>query len=192
MVANPGAWSDPTHAELLLKLWEEGKSATEISRALDKLGVTYSRSACLGKIHRVLAPRVRANGEPMRRAPSKPGAPKVRKASLRKVSVRAEARVFGETKVPTIKGTKAPYLPLPPEPVGEHACILLDLTRQMCRWPLNALAHGDMAQTLFCGEATAEENPYCAHHSRKAVRPPEQQPKGGATGLARSLRWATA
>lgn len=78
-------WSEERHATLG-RLWAEGKSATEIAK---ELACGFSRSAILGKVHRLgLPPRISAPHppkstkwcKPQRVKRIKPRAPKVRAA----------------------------------------------------------------------------------------------------------------
>jgi GcrA cell cycle regulator len=140
--ASPSSWDEERIARLC-ELWREGRSAAEIARALG--GVT--RSAVLGKLHRLGLARGRDGGEPAgrpaRRSPAPAATPKRRRLP------------------PPIPARPAPEAELP------GLCRLVELPRRACRWPI-----GDPMATdfRFCGRASSR-GAYCEVHARLAYRP---------------------
>lgn len=131
----------PERIEALKLLWACGRSAAQI--AVELGGVT--RSAVLGRVHRLALPRRRT----VRRHPKHkpPGA----------------KRMLIERPEPVLP------LPLPPPPpapptttVSARPRPLLKLTPMQCRWPIT-----DGKPFLFCADPV-ETKPYCPHHRRMA------------------------
>ncbi|RZJ41740.1 MAG: GcrA cell cycle regulator [Brevundimonas sp.] len=154
------AWT-PDRVARLKALWGEGRSATEIARAL---GHGISRSAVLGKVYRLGL----SAGRPRRFAPATPRQPPAR----------------GRRAGPRVKAADAPPV-TPAAPVRRRderawdlpsgGLDLLALRRGQCRWP-----HGDPETGLsFCGRPVAR-GAFCGGHAEVAYR----APPGGAEGLA--------
>ena len=160
-------WTEERTAALI-RLWNKGVSATEISREIG----APSRSSVLGKVHRLnLEPR-----DVVRRAP--------RCASSRR----------GRTTASTI--ATAADLTLRPAAIGfssssfedendehvakESVCArhgpvaLFDLRLRHCRWPIGDPRDVDFG---FCGEGRDQPgSPYCAAHRALAFdRSPRRQ-----------------
>jgi len=144
--------------DCLKALWADGLSASQIAGELG--GV--SRSAVIGKVHR-LGLEGRSRGvNPVRhanrqeRAPAVPGRRPGRPPRLR-----------GQTAALAI-ATQAAPAPVPQFdnviPFGQRRT-LLELTDETCRWPI-----GDPQREgfFFCGGAPLAGVPYCAHHTREA------------------------
>ena len=55
---------------------------------------------------------------------------------------------------------------------NEHACSLLELSEQSCRWPISSPGEKDFC---FCGNPPLKGLPYCTGHSRLAYRPGSRQ-----------------
>lgn len=153
--------SDWTQAatDLTTLLWADGKSASEISRALlGRLGFYASRNAVIGKVHRLRLP-----GRTMKR-PSK--------ATARKSS-RQRAVVLPRRPKPPPRLTKP--VPIKPRPIAAEAPMsknltLMELTSQTCKWPVNDPPRGE--PFLFCGAAKESGiEPYCPFHTRLASGP---------------------
>jgi GcrA cell cycle regulator len=133
----------------LRRLWETGASARRIA---GELGAGVSRSAVLGKIHRLgiaaLAPRI------ARRPAGGTAAP---------------ARL--PWSVPPEPADCAPWRDDPgadadiPRPQRRS---LLTLTAATCRWPV-----GDPARPgfFFCGAPSEPRRPYCRAHALRARSP---------------------
>ena len=141
------AWNDD-NIKILVKMWQAGHTASEISRELK----VVSRSAILGKLHRI--------GKSGRVKPSKP----VRVSTSRKTLKPSVPRS------PRVAATPRPALP-PIEPVpmadGSFATILT-ITDYMCKWPIGDPSKDEFK---FCGRKTDDaEEPYCKAHSSVAYQ----------------------
>lgn len=155
------SWSDESVAELG-KLWSEGHSAAEIARRLEaKEGGSLTRSAVLGKVHRLKLSGRRVET----RQKNGPRAPKVRKP-----------RVPAERRQPRAPQPPRKYFstrPTPPpidipEPISLKVA-LLDLAPSMCKWPTG---HPGDPGFSFCGAKNDSiSTPYCKYHHRLAYVP---------------------
>jgi GcrA cell cycle regulator len=157
------SWTEE-RVSLLMQLWGNGKSASEIAEILG--GVT--RNAVIGKAHRLgLSGRpspIRKSSQPSRprsqpKRAAKPAAPKpMRQAPSSNASSSRPARIAaGSTPPPLV------------DDGPEGGATILDLTERMCRWPM-----GDPRQTeefRFCGRSTVDGLVYCAHHAALAYQP---------------------
>jgi len=142
-------WTEERVAELM-RLWEAGRSASEIGRLL---GV--SKNSVVGKAHRMkLAARpspIKRGGSATGRRPAAPAAPKpaVRVAAQPKIErpVAAPAPAAAEVRrqAPTIRraGGKGPN----------------------CLWPIGDPGDPDFH---FCGAPAVPGKPYCAEHCARA------------------------
>ena len=137
----------------LRRLWSEGVSASGIERAF---GCVFSRSAVLGKVHRLgLEKRRQAYSQPRER---KPHAPVV------KVGHGFDFRLARTEKAAKQRKSSGP---VPPTPILEIAplpecrpCSLLELTADRCHFPIGDPGQPDFH---FCG-AQPETGPYCGFH----------------------------
>lgn len=145
-------WTEQ-NVETLRRMWEvEGASATEIAQAL---GNTVTRSAVIGKAHRLKLPGRESVIRPRQTPPPKKrerGHPQV-KAIVAKVTARKaipdEVNLPGERE----EGVDVTHL------IGLH-----HLTNNTCRWPVS----GSGSSTMFCGDPVAEGSRYCTRHHRRA------------------------
>lgn len=146
--------------DMLTTLWADGKSASEISRALwGRLGADFTRNAVIGKVHRLRLPG-------RRRAPRK-AVP--RKEPTRAMRALPAARVARPQLPPKPRTKPAPIAPRPipteaPKPMN---LTLMHLTERNCKWPVNDPPRGE--PHLFCGAPKeAGKQPYCPHHTARA------------------------
>ena len=157
-------WTDEM-VETLRKMWAEGKTASQVSRAL---GGRVSRNAVVGKIHRmglcftrsVGVNRVRGAGHPTARKKRKPK-PAPRSAQLGNPALRALYQPEAE-----------PFVPAGPEiviPLAERKTIQT-LVECSCRWPIGDPQQADFH---FCGKDKVPGLPYCEFHARRAYQPPQ-------------------
>ena len=146
-------WTEE-RVELLKKLWADGLSASQIAAELG--GIT--RNAVIGKVHRLgLSGRAKSpsSTSPRPRKPRASGMLRVSRPSMRgNTALAYDYDVEPEPELMEI--------PL------EQRKTLLQLTEKTCRWPI-----GDpgSSEFYFCGGETANELPYCTHHSRIAYQP---------------------
>ncbi len=146
-------WNE-TNTKELLALWESGHSASLIAA---KLGVT-SRSAVLGKLHRI--------GAPKRPKPlfSKSGPVRQRSRYVRPNKTQIQRRARGGLPInyaPATRAIKARRF------VGIGFAKTHNLKRNMCRWP-----NGNPGDDSFhyCGHQKAEGKSYCADHFNISVK----------------------
>jgi GcrA cell cycle regulator len=191
MAANvPESWTDQ-RVNQLKKLWQQGKSASEIADVLG--GVT--RNAVIGKAHRLgLSGRpspIKKAPVVKKAAPAKPAAkaaPAPAKAPIKKpapVAAKPVAAPTAKAPAPAAKPTakaggakdnpnalpvKTPPFnqPLTPEVMARPLMVhdgkvisILELTEKTCRWPI-----GDPKDPAFgyCGLTVHPNFPYCPGH----------------------------
>lgn len=166
------SWTDE-RVERLKSLWSEGLSASQIATELG--GVT--RNAVIGKVHR-LGLSGRAKPQPQASRPRKP----VRQPSMPMrgpATGTAGNTVFKVEPVPEVE--IAPQVVAQPEPetsVFERASIL-QLTEQMCKWPIGDPGRPDF---YFCGRKSDSGIPYCTYHARIAYQPTQDRRRDRKAG----------
>jgi GcrA cell cycle regulator len=162
------AWT-AVRVERLKKRWSQGVSARKISK---EFGGGVSRSAVLGKIHRLGIAALSPNGGASRTST----ADKDRRAGqLRPRYVRRPViegmRPPESGAVPSWVTEAKPYVEDPRLdahiPLSQRRA-LLELDNHMCRWPIGEPARPDF---LFCGAQPLAGKPYCAAHCVRAFRP---------------------
>ena len=135
------AWTDDRIGRLK-KLWLEGQTAEQIARDLAN-GIT--RSAVLGKVHRMGLSAGRS-GRPPKRPAVGPKPPRLAPANSR------PARPIGT----------------PPEVATKHGLVtLLSVRRCQCRWPFGEPGAADFS---LCGQPVTR-GAFCASHAAVAYRP---------------------
>lgn len=167
----PPTW--PLEAtDAMVELWKSGASAAEVSRALrQRFGLSFSRSAVLGKVHRLGITRPSAQT---------PKAARVRPpAAVSAVYVRVAARYAAEQAARAAAAAK----PAPETPRGAHT--ILSIKSGMCKWPIGDPKDADFS---LCGESSFQGGVYCARHHVAAYAPPKPGSPRSANALARSLR----
>ncbi len=182
------SWTDE-RVELLIKLWSEGQSASQIAKELG--GVT--RNAVIGKVHRLgLSNRSASGAAPAKPAPrEKPAAkgearPKPAPAETQPAPEPApEAEPAQKPATPGRRTIIPAGQPLPPQPSANEISpealanvrevekkakkiSLMELTERTCKWPI-----GDPAtdEFWFCGLAVQPGKPYCEAHVSVAFQP---------------------
>ena len=156
-IEHEGGWTDERVAELK-RLWTEGKSAGQIR---DILSGGLTRSAVIGKVHRLKLPKRAATGASAQRRPKPHGNRGQPKVNAIVASAAARARI-------------APPA-FEPEPFDAETDVgiditkrvgLMDLTSHTCRWPVGA---DTGAKQMFCGCRKGKDaGPYCLEHTAKA------------------------
>ncbi len=157
----------------LKRLWGEGKSASQIA---NELACGVSRSAVIGKVHRLkLEKRARVVTRKQRAAGTASAQAIKATKGGRKGQPKVQAIVH---RVAAIKAAPPPPKPvgvrLPPRDPSDYetdvgvdvsALIgIMDLTNHTCRYP-----HGDPLKEGFgfCGKHTRQGSVYCEHHHRR-------------------------
>ena len=169
----PSKWTDEL-IEQLLKLWEEGLSASDIANAL---GQGFSRNAVIGKVHRLRA----AGKAPARRDTDKRSGKRAGNdggASRRKTALAAPASAGAATgkggqalavqrqEAPRAAAATAPQNQLKVASVEEGLVKdIMDLKHHSCRWPIGTPGEEGFS---YCGRKAADGGPYCAHHAAVA------------------------
>jgi len=156
-------WPEP-HTELLREKQAGGFSASQIAALLNaRFKTHYSRSAIIGKIHRLGLGRDRATIVfDAKRAARSLG----RKASAERRAQRAQAKAKAAPKLaPHFADEALPAEDAPPAKLFQ----LIDMEAHQCRWP-----YGDpkRAGFGFCGCAVFPGKPYCPEHVKRSAAPP--------------------
>ncbi|MEM9047604.1 MAG: GcrA family cell cycle regulator [Pseudomonadota bacterium] len=194
------SWTDE-RVDLLKSMWNEGKSASQIAKALG--GVT--RNAVIGKVHR-LGLSNRTNGaagkdeaRPAAAAPPPPEETPVTEEIAPSAPAAEDKQPVAETRPgirEAVPGRPAAN-PSPPqqptasdvssEALANLAVIesrarklnLMQLTERTCKWPI-----GDPAteEFWFCGLPAAPGKPYCEAHVAVAFQPMSSRRDRRASG----------
>lgn len=153
-------WTDEM-VETLRKMWAEGKTASQVSRAL---GGRVSRNAVVGKVHRLGMCFTRSVGVNRVRGATHPARKKHKpkpQVVLQAAPNRPMTKIFAE-----------PFVSAGPElviPVTERKTIAT-LEANDCRWPIGDPQQADFH---FCGKTKVAGLPYCEFHARLAYQPPQ-------------------
>lgn len=152
MTAQPATdwWSEQDRTERLIKHWNDGMSSGQIFRIIG----AQSRSAVVGKVH-----RLRLAGVEMRRAPP-PRPP----GTVITFTRRRDNRPSGPPKAPKVQ---APPPPPPPSSDMSQALPWTERRFGQCAFPVA----GEGADTLSCCQPVKDEAPYCAFHCRIVYAP---------------------
>ena len=164
----------PDRLALAKRLYlEQGLTASQV---VDHIGCGVTRSALLGKFHRLgLFKPVAGRAEPQGGAPVQP------KLRPRPVAPRRPKATITHRLPPPL-----PPRPLPPlreAPLQGEPSLLAHLPVGACHWPLDDPGPGGMDRTLFCA-APAGDHTYCSAHRALAF----VAPKAAAGQLWSSLR----
>lgn len=148
-------WTDERVAELM-RLWEAGRSASEIGRLL---GV--SKNSVVGKAHRM---KLKARPSPIKRG-STPQVRRVAVAPIARPAAQAPAAPKAvETRVPAQA----------PAPRPARAVARANGKGPNCLWPIGDPGDQDFH---FCGAPAVPGKPYCDEHCARAyiVRNPRSE-----------------
>lgn len=160
--------------EFVVSEYQAGSTASEIASALGRrFHICVSRSAVIGKIHRLLE---RAKLE-RRSEPAKPKLPKAVKVEApppppaKKPTNPPPLKHFPKVQTqPSVKGV--PQGPLTydiHERATSDSVDLMNLQSHHCRFPLE----DDRNRTFFCGKAKLDGSSYCPeHHARCNFKQP--------------------
>jgi hypothetical protein len=166
----------PEIVEGMMRLWEEGKSATEISV---EFGLP-TRNCVIGKLHRTPGFQRRAN--PAVARPPRPPKP-----------ARARGKSMDDESAPKPAPKPKPILPpkpvpaAPPGPVEPLNVTLWDIAPNGCRWVTLDAPAGSRAMAEYCGHASAPGKDYCAYHASRmfvSLKQMKQQQAQEAKGNA--------
>ena len=163
------SWTDE-RVELLSKLWQDGRSASQIA---GELGMGVTRNAVIGKVHRL--------GLAGRPKPAMAAQPRVKpKLVARLPDDRSKMDTGYDSVVTPLPLALKPYVATTQVsasdvviPISERVTIM-DLRESSCRWPMGDPTN---VEFRFCGaRAGLGGTPYCLAHSRMAFQPaPERR-----------------
>lgn len=144
-------WSAEDDAKLR-KLTDEKLSANQISMLMPG----RSRNAVIGRQH-----RLKINGKGKMGRPA--GFPFTASRVLTPPHVQELKRLEAKMKAaPIPKQTQELKQTAPDDAPAPLMIPLLDLTDQMCRWPVNSPERGE--EFLFCAHGKERGSPYCSFH----------------------------
>jgi GcrA cell cycle regulator len=144
MFATGPTWTTE-RLELLKDHFAAGLTCRQIAA---EIGV--SRNAVIGKLSRLGLTRDRPPGSPPR-----PKQPRERRSRpVPRLQYEMLRQVYEEDPV-----TDAAV-------ISEHRCSLFELSKERCRWPVNA----ETEAFAFCGNTPLAGAPYCVGHTRLAYR----------------------
>jgi len=143
-------WTEERVAELM-RLWEAGRSASEIGRLL---GV--SKNSVVGKAHRM---KLKARPSPIKRG----SAPQVRRPAVTQIAkpaVPAQAAVQAAPKQVGVRAARPA-----PAPAPRPARTVARGKGPNCLWPIGDPGDQDFH---FCGAPAVPGKPYCDEHCARA------------------------
>ena len=144
MFATGPTWTDE-RLELLKGHFVAGLTCRQIAA---EIGV--SRNAVIGKLSRLGLSRGKPPG-----GEARPRKPRERRGRpVPRLQYEMLRQVYDEAAF-----TAAPV-------VSERRCTLFELSKERCRWPVNAEAE----EFSFCGNTPLAGMPYCSGHTRLAYR----------------------
>jgi GcrA cell cycle regulator len=152
-------WPEP-RVEAQKRAWRQGLSASQIAA---HLGAGLTRSAVIGKLHRLGVSGGRKPSAP--RVAVAPSPPPSKVARLDPAPLRSIWPAPSLEAPPTGAASGAP-------PSGPGPKYLRDMTSRECRFGLGDPGPGNGAFQLFCAAPTAG-HAYCAHHRAIAISPPQ-------------------
>jgi len=189
------SWTDE-RVELLKKMWNEGKSASQIAKELGSV----TRNAVIGKVHRLGLSSRNNNDAPTAEANPAPTAPESAEATppasgledapeaspaLAEAETTAKEPAENVVAMPGRRPIVPAGQPLPPQPsaneISPEALAnvreveksarklkLMELTERTCKWPIGDPA---TAEFWFCGLPVVPGKPYCEAHVGVAFQP---------------------
>lgn len=165
---HPGGWTEERVA-LALKMRAAGDSAGTIAKAL---GGGVSRSAVIGKLHRLHAPAVSERkpaspgSEVMRRIRREgAGKPAVRFGAMPATPKQAEVDAIRADLAEGLKKSEVHFqTPADAEPVP-----LVGRRFGRCAWPMGTPARP--AEQMCCGRTTVPDESWCPDHRKLAFAP---------------------
>lgn len=158
-------WTIET-VQLLTKLWGDGLSASQIAAELPG---APSRSAVIGKVHRLGLPDRKRKHNGQLPAPRKKRAYSARTGSgfnIERTRPSADNRTIAQREADAAAMRELfaseTTADLTPDQLARTVS-LAGLTDKTCRWPLGDPSKADFC---FCGVEPAPDKPYCAGHWR--------------------------
>jgi len=156
----PAAMWPDARVEALKRAWREGLSASQIAA---RLGAGLTRSAVIGKLHRLGVSGRRKPSAPRVAIAPPPPAGKVARPTPEPLKLRWPEAILETASLTPSRG--AP-------PTGPGPKYLRDMSPRECRFGLGDPGPGNGAFQLFCAAPTTG-HAYCAHHRAIAILPPK-------------------
>lgn len=161
-------WDEPANVETLRAMWADGKSSSEIAKAI---GGGVSRNSVLGKAHRLglgTHPNAPANGNDKPKTKgARPKSARPRPSRFAWSTRPKNLTIVHAKPAPVVKPVEV--LPGPQDILpGSRMVSLMGLTETKCRWPYGSPAN---APLRYCGADCAATQSYCPTHRRLAYSP---------------------
>lgn len=167
-------WTDESDARIL-KMREDGRSATEIFKALVADGHDVTRNAILGRTHRLIKMAKKYGRPPVVKAARQKAEPapattdygrKAREIALA-LAREAKQKAIQERAAADLKAKRDRELAdCRPLFLGDK----WPARASWCRFPIFS-GEIDPDEPVFCGAATPEGGPYCEKHALRCFRP---------------------
>jgi GcrA cell cycle regulator len=152
----PSDWTE-ARVKILRALWADGWTGAQIGKKFGK-----SRSAILGKIHRL--------GLMRKTRPPPPPQPATTAPSVAKPITKPKVlpNTMAVTLAPRIVPRPRVVVSTAPPLVGMRMLPLLELEANWCRWPEDGDPQVKGISFLFCGSDAVVGEPYCSHHLHRS------------------------
>lgn len=154
-------WTD-TQVEVLKTKWAAGMSASDIAA---QFGGGLTRSAVLGKVHRLKLKQREKMVPAKARMVVQPAVAKARGGIRYKIGVARQNGLHGAEAMEAVLGKPEPLALGDAIPAAGGLVRLETLGQHDCRWPFGDPLTKDFG---FCGDHVAEGEVYCHAHCRKA------------------------
>jgi len=149
-------WTDERIQELK-KLWAEGHSCSKIGKKMEN-----TRSAIIGKVHRLGLPGRTQPAQPVKRRP---------KLAFPRAAQKTTTVSNTESKSGSIVGTQLKVIESDvfKPPVSATRILVSDLTSTTCRWPFGEPGTDNFT---YCGAPPcSNKDVYCSEHRKVASQP---------------------
>ena len=158
---------------IIVDMWSRDASGSMIARELTRRGAKHSRSAVMGKIHRLVKRGlIFKRKEP---SPVNPSVPKVQKKFIPDRTIKVEA----------IRAKREKYSSRQQKMIDDgNGVVFMEVGMFQCRWVMDFERNG---QKVFCGKEEHLRS-FCKEHysvcyypapKRKALTPEEKKLRGG-------------
>lgn len=157
-------WPEEAHA-MLVQLWADGLTTSQISKALTEAGHPYSRNAVIGRAHRQkLPPRpspLAPGNSPFIEMHSKRRAEKIAATKSKPVPRPNLGAPPASQPLPEVIIKGDAWKPLP----GSKPVTLLERMPHRCAWPVGE------NPIVFCGLLVDGKGSWCPKHRRRGFHP---------------------
>lgn len=141
--------------DIIVDMWSRDASGTMIARELTRRGAKHSRSAVMGKIHRLVKKGLIFKRKP---TPAKLAAtPKVEKKFIPDRTIKVEA----------LRAKREKYTYRSQEIDTGHGVLFMDIRAFECRWVMDFERDG---QKVFCGKEEHKRS-FCKEHFDRCYYP---------------------